>query len=463
MKSSFDFNLGTPDTPDMPDMPGTPGTDNIDRDTLHSRFVKEYKSVKTTSRSIKYPFSDSVSKHIHDDLDFFEDIQREKMSSRKNKGPVIELCVYYVNTISHKPFLEFMLYKSSDDVMYFPNFVYDNSDDGILDNAEDLLANILGYDRNHTNCSFRGRIRELEIENHIDSADIDSRIILLFELKKKDTDVIHHTSHDNFWWTTVSEIFNYKKVLFYHISNTVTDIFLSCTGIIKIYHNHSLIETPGVFYYGNNRNVIKYNAIFSLNKSPSESRYGPYYYFTGLHTSMKYACYNENNKKRSKEEGGGIVRFIVFHGKMKMFMKSDSVDDSKMAKYIFQQYPIEKKTGQFRDNDCKWVDTYNSAYNGVYHINYYTKRSSSGGESGSESGSESDESVNLDLKDTLGAETYVQTKKKRKTIILAMRLCIDEYSFQAPLSYHYIDVDTSNDGERIPETYNYDFEKYRIL
>ena len=105
MKSSFDFNLGTPDTPDTPD---------TDRDALHSRFVKEYKSVKTTSRSIKYPFSDSVSKHIQDDLDFFEDIQREKISTRTNKGPVIELCVYYINTIAHKPFMEFMLYKSND-------------------------------------------------------------------------------------------------------------------------------------------------------------------------------------------------------------------------------------------------------------------------------------------------------------------------------------------------------------
>ena len=38
-----------------------------------------------------------------------------------------------------------------------------------------------------------------------------------------------------------------------------------------------------------------------------------------------------------------------------------------------------------------------------------------------------------------------------------MRICIREYNFQTPLSYYYIDtVD-------IPNNYEYDFKKYKII
>ena len=427
---------------------------------------KEYKPLTISTRNIKYPFSEAVSKHSHQDIDFLDEIRFEKTSEYREKDLVIELCVYRINTNAHKPFLEFMLYKSSDDgVMVFPNFIYDDTTDGILEKSEAILGNILN---DRMLCDFKGRISLSEIENDIVDADIDNRIILLFELKRKDTDVVNITSRDHFWWATVSEIFNYKKLLVYEISNTVTDVFMSCVDMIKIYYKHSLIETPGVFYNGNNKNMSKYNAILSLNKSPTESRYGPYYYFTDLHTSMKYACYDADDKKREDKDGAGIVRFIVFHGKMKMFMKTDKIDDSKMATYIFERYPVEKKTGQFRDNDCIWTEGYNSAYNGYHNIQYYTRETAEHNSineiytDSSDDTSDNDEVV-LDLKHTLESETYVKTKKKRVTIILAMRLCIDEYSFQTPLSYHYINIDGGGDGVNIPKVYDYNFKDYKLI
>ena len=431
---------------------------------------KEYKPLTTSLRNIKYPFSESVSKHSRQDIDFLDEIRFEKTSEYREKDLIIELCVYRINANAHKPFLEFMLYKSSDDdAMVFPNFIYDDTTDGILEKSEAILGNILNE---HGLCDFKGRISVSEIENDIADADINNRIILLFELKIKDTDVVNITSREHFWWATVSEIFNYKKLMVYEISNIVTDVFMSCVGMIKIYYKQSLIETPGVFYNGNNKNMTKYNAILSLNKSPTESRYGPYYYFTDLHTSMKYACYDADDKKREDKDGAGIVRFIVFHGKMKMFMKTDKIDDSKMATYIFERYPVEKKTGQFRDNDCIWTEGYNSAYNGYHNIQYYTRETAEHNSNNdrddenytdsSDDTDDNDELV-LDLKHTLESETYVKTKKKRVTIILAMRLCIDEYSFQTPLSYHYINIDESGDGANIPEVYDYNFKNYKLI
>jgi len=103
-----------------------------------------------------------------------------------------------------------------------------------------------------------------------------------------------------------------------------------------------------------------------LKKSPNDSRYGPFYYFTDLANAMRYACYNESNNERY--EKGGLVRFILFPGKMKMFSQHDKIDTSEMAEVIFENDPSEKNTGQFRDNDCKWTLRYNSAYNGDYNI-----------------------------------------------------------------------------------------------
>jgi hypothetical protein len=40
---------------------------------------------------------------------------------------------------------------------------------------------------------------------------------------------------------------------------------------------------------------------------------------------------------------------------------------------------------------------------------------------------------------------------------LAMRICTNEYSFQTPLSYYYIDT------KDIPNNYEYDFKKYKII
>jgi hypothetical protein len=445
-------------------------SETIDAD-IDDELKKKYNPLITSSRNIKYPFSQAIYSHLNQDIDFLDELKFEKMSEHRDKELVIELCIYHINTCSHKPFLEFMLYKSPDDgVMYFPSFVYDDTTDSILEKSEDILGNIVNEDNEYI---FKGRIGISDVENIIEDANIDNRIILLFELKRKNTEVVHITDREHFWWATVSEIFNYKKVLFYDVSNTATDVFLSCVDMIKIYYKKSLIETPGVFYHGNNKNTTKYNAILSLNKSPTESRYGPHYYFTDLHTSMKYACYDADNRKRERSDGAGIVRFIVFHGKMKMFMKNDKVDNSKMAEYIFERYHLEKKTGQFRDNDCIWTRGYNSAYNGYHNIQYYTRTkidtrdketdvkvhaSDTDTNSDSDDADDSDDAL-IDLKHTLETETYIKRKKKRATIILAMRLCIDEYSFQTPISYHYVDI---NDAD-MPKTYDYNFRQYKIL
>ena len=130
-----------------------------------------------------------------------------------------------------------------------------------------------------------------------------------------------------------------------------------------------------------------------------------------------------------------------------MFLKQDKPDKSEMAKYIYKQNPIEKNTAQFRDNDCKWTESYNTAYNGSYNIKINSKEDTSEHEDYYESYNSASSSLEIN-------SSYIEDNNSvedNDIYYLGMRICIDEYIFQTPLSYYYID--TTN----IPDKYEYSF------
>jgi hypothetical protein len=409
---------------------------------------------KQKMTNIKYPFADKSSEHLTHDMDNMGNM--DEQDDTGNGEILVELLVYYINKDAYKPFLEFMLYKCpDDDTFYFPNFSQNNSNYEIAENASILLDNLLGKDL----CKFKGRIIESPSMNNVKSARINQRVILLYELTEKN-DTVHLITHnDTMWWSTVSEVFNYRKILFYTISDTITDVFLAYPDAIKIYHKESLLETPMVVYNGSDSSNAKYNAIFSIKKANNESRYGPFYYFTDLYNAMRYACYDTDTGEKNTK--GGLVKFILYPGKMKVFLKKDKPDKSEMAKSIYSLNPLEKKTAQFRDNDCKWREQYNSSYNGVYEIPI--KKSEVNKGDGAENGDDSgDDFSYMNDSDDGGETDYIadslyETGNQKYMYYLAMRICISEYNFQTPLSYYYIDT------KDVPNNYEYDFKKYKII
>jgi uncharacterized protein YxeA len=54
-------------------------------------------------------------------------------------------------------------------------------------------------------------------------------------------------------------------------------------------------------------------------------------------------------------------------------------------------------------------------------------------------------------------ESFYKRGKNKNVYYLAMRICIKEYNFQTPLSYYYIEM------KDIPDKYEYDFKKYKII
>jgi len=414
---------------------------------------------------ILYPFSHKYSSHFLQDYkdeydnDSDNEYEYEETDHEDTSNILVELLIYRINKNAYKPYLEFMLYKT-DDTFYLPNIMCKYGIDGI--NIYDKVVKTLDtifIDREY---KIKGRLIPSNHMNNIDETYLSERYILFVECilhytnidkENEDNNSIQYIPEDTkLWWATISEIFNYNKVLFYPIHDSVVNLFYSYPDMMNIYMGGNLLEIPIVVYNGNNDKYTKYNAIFSLKKSSQFSRYGPFYYFTDLHSSFKYACYDiEENMQ--KFEKGGLLRTIIFPRKIKMFLERDKIDDSAMAQYLFEKYPEKINTGQFRDNDNKWVSKYNTAYNGEYMISY--------DKDNFVRGLRDDENDENDENDEKNDKNDKNDKKDNNDNIeklpFPVMFCISNYNQQHIISYHY--VYTKN----IPDKYSYDFKDYRLL
>jgi hypothetical protein len=404
-----------------------------------------------------YPFSHKHS--LHFSQDYKED------DDQNTNEVLVEFLIYKIKKNAYKPFLEFMLYKADDNKFYLPNLIYNrdkskgkgsgsgSDDDDGSDHAKiyDKVVSTLDAIFIERGYKIKGKLIPAKYMNNIDETYLSDRYILFVESTLHETNVgvdADVDTEDNIstsnstssqyipeetklWWVTISEIFNYKKVLFFPVHDSVVNLFYSYPEMMNIFMGGKMLEIPIVVYNGNNDNYTKYNAIFSLKKSPHFSRYGPFYYFTDLHSSFKYACYDVDGGDMRKFERGGLLRTILFPRKIKMFLERDKIDDSAMAQYLFNKYPEKIFTGQFRDNDNKWTAKYNTAYNGEYTITY-------------------------------DRDKFVEKDKDKdehfdeKTPFPVM-FCVSQYNQQQVISYHYVDT------KGIPDKYSYEYTDYKLL
>ena len=416
-------------------------TDN-DNDTSDEEGEKGEKYEKHPK--ILYPFSHKYSPHFSQDY---------KDEDDDTTDILVEFLIYKVNKNAYKPFLTFMLYKAHDDKLYLPNLMCKSGSDGDGDgdgddnNIYEKVVTTLDTIFIDEKYKIKGRLIPSNHMNSIDETYLSERYILFVECILHDTEseegntsIQYIPEETKLWWTTISEIFNYKKVLFFHVHDSVVNLFYSYPDMMNIYMGGNLLEIPIVVYNGNNDKYTKYNAIFSLKKSSQFSRYGPFYYFTDLHSSFKYACYDIEGDMQ-KFEKGGLLRMIIFPRKIKVFLERDRIDDSVMAQYLFEKYPEKINTGEFRDNDNKWVTKYNSAYNGEYMIEYDRDKFTRG--------LRDDENDEKDEKK--------ENKDNIETLPFPVMFCISDYNHHQVISYHY--VNTNN----IPYKYNYKFKDYKLL
>ena len=366
-----------------------------------------------------YPFASTLKKDI-DESDIDAD----------GEEAMIHICVYQINTSCELPFIEYLMKngysnESKKQQFEFPSIKYAPSKRTALDQVKNHVATVL----------FKGN----EVVKYRGQLKTKNGIYFFFHKYFRKLKFPHKLSFsDDLWWTVTSEIVNFKKVLYLDVDKRVTDLFIRNPAIMRLYDCKSqLIETPVICYYGDQYQKITYLAFFGLLKAPLKSSFGPFYVGTNFLSSMKYACYTHDNKpfelydgtaltigKYGKYVEGGVLRSVLFVGKMNVFLKSGIPDDSQISQEIAKTDESVRRLLALRDSNGNWTEKFDTAYSGLYFVSI----------------GDNDENAN----------------KNKKIAVNTVEWFFKNYNHSSILSYHMVDTTA------IPEKYNVDYADYKI-
>ena len=367
-----------------------------------------------------YPFASTLKKDIDEN-----DIEAT------GEDATIHICVYQINTSCQVPFIEYLMNNSYNNQskkqqFEFPNIKYAPSKRTVLDQAKNYVSTVLL--KNNEVVKYRGYL------------NTNNGIYLFFHKYFRKLKFPYKLSmiDDELWWIVTSEIVNFKKVLYIDVDKRVIDLFIKNPSVMRLYDcNHHLLETPVVCYYGDQYQKITYLAFFGLLKTPLKSSFGPFYVGTNFLSSMKYACYTNDYKpfelydwtaltigKYGKYVEGGVLRSILFVGKMKVFLKTDVPDDSQISQELAKSDESIRKLLAIRDSNGNWPENYDTAYSGLYSVS---------------TGSDDDVSA-----------------KNKQIAVNTVEWFFKNYDHSCILSYHMVDTSA------IPEKYNVDYTDYKI-
>jgi len=369
-----------------------------------------------------YPFASTLKKDV-DELDI----------DAHGEEAMLYICIYQINTSCELPFIEYMMKycynkKSKKQQFEFPSVKYAPSKRTALDQAKNHLSTVIVEDNEVL--KYRGNLKK------------GNDVYFFFHKYFRKLKFPHKLSisDDDLWWTVTSEIVNFKKVLYVDVDKRATDLFIRNPAIMRLYDCKSqLIETPVICYYGDQYQKITYLAFFGLLKAPLKSSFGPFYVGTNFLSSMKYACYTHDNKpfelydgtaltigKYGKYVEGGVLRSVLFVGKMNVFLKSGIPDNSQISQEVAKTDESVRKLLALRDSNGNWTENYDTAYSGLYF-------------------------VSIDDDDDVGDDN-----KKKRIAVNTVEWFFKNYNHSSILSYHMIETSS------IPEKYNVDYTEYNI-
>lgn len=342
-----------------------------------------------------YPFASSLSKETDYDS-LLSECKHDDSSIEEGRDQgdctEIHICVYQINTSCEVPFIEYLMTLSDDKnggekVFEFPKFEYVSSKrKDVVEQAEKHVSNILmqnGEEHTSDNINsdvikFRGLFK---YTSRGSSKKTKSNIYFLFQKYfKKTTHPPLRSKRHRIWWAVVSEIVNFKRIMYMNIDPTITELFIKNPEIMRLYDcSGRVLETPTICYFGDEFQKIKYLAFFGLLKAPVKSSFGPFYVATNFLSSMKYACYTHNQQpfelytgekitkgEHGKYKEGGVLRMILFVGKMNVFLRHGPPDDSQISQELAKTDETIEKFLPLRDSNGNWTEQYDTAYKGLH-------------------------------------------------------------------------------------------------
>jgi len=295
-------------------------------------------------------------------------------------GKEVQLCIFkIVQQPRVPPFLVYLLNKDSKtNIMYFPHFLTEGE--------------IFNEATNKMNKIYENYSRIPEYKGYYET---DHNIYIFYEQQVYTADNLwvaqrappsELKSDEKWWWVTIFEIVNTRKILNFLIDRTVYSIFFKNQLLLSLFNSkNEKIDSPYIAYYGGSDNYIAFIAAFGLPKESPTSNLGPYYYFYTYHGAGRRAIWtkkfngklvNERNNEviTQNEYGvykrGGIVRFVLFGNKIKYFLnrETDEEDNSTISQELAKNQPFIKSTLKLRDVDGKWAMNHDIAYLGAAFI-----------------------------------------------------------------------------------------------
>jgi hypothetical protein len=372
-----------------------------------------------------YPFASALEKNVDE--------------SEVDDDAVIHVCVYQINTSCELPFIEFIMKNTYNkefekQQFEFPSVMYTPSKRTVEDQAKQHVHTFLDENEvvKYRGCLKKGNDYYLFFHKYFRKLKFPRKFTM-------DDDVV--------WWIVTSEIVNFKKVMYIDVDKRATDLFIKNPAIMRLYDcNNRLVETPIICYYGDQYQKITYLAFFGLLKAPLKSSFGPFYVGTNFLSSMKYACYTHDNKPFELYDGtaltrgnhgkyveGGVLRSVLFVGKMNVFLKSGTPDNSQISQEVAKNDEAVRKLLALRDSNGIWTENYDTAYKGLYFV-----------------------SIDKDEKHHDDDDDVKKGGGKKGVVVNTLEWFFKDYNHSSILSYHMIDTET------IPDKYNVDYSEYYV-
>lgn len=292
-----------------------------------------------------------------------------------NKGDNIYICAYHVNSTGKLPFLTFALKKYPEhffeDMLTFPCFSY-ISDSSLMDESELKMKEFLGLYKDKNQHTYKGFFAET------------NNVYLFYDISDYDLQIQELYRRDPMWMVMVDEIINHKQVCNFPIHSQVTNFFSTNTQFTKLQdENGCFIEQPIVCYNGVHESILNFTSIFGTPKMENDGIAGPYYYFTSYQNAIEAGAWSKYRKTEfrygkkitetdsGKYDKGGIVRFALFTGSMKVPLNypEDEVDTSLMKKQLLEDgIEHERHIMRISDYDGVWANDYDSIYIGKLEL-----------------------------------------------------------------------------------------------
>lgn len=329
--------------------------------TLNKNSIVDKSQVSTNIVSKKYKkkyTKEEYFKNLEINNDYFYDLSNLDLNKNTNFKGKVHICIFTIVNESINPFILYLLYKNPNNTLCFP-YIKANSYT-FFDNIE----NKVNFLADGNNSQFKGSMlhnNELYVFYKIDDSSYRSCMLKIDE---------------SWWFTLISEICYFKKVLTFDIDEKVFDFFMNNQTFCKLYDkNNNLYRIPHSMYLGSNVENIQYYENMGPVKDSFNSDFGPFYKFTSYELSCRYGAWSPNFKSLDNSitdndfgryKNPGIIRYAVFLGKHKTFL--NRLNDSEDNNNYDDGSKISKDRKKIVDIHGEWSKNFNSIHRGELGI-----------------------------------------------------------------------------------------------